>query len=161
MKYNVGDRVEIRRGLVIGSIVGGDSYEDNMEILANDHNYILTIKGYNSDYATYKMLEDEYEYDWTEEMIEGLVEASTKKEKFKEELTDREKFEEWMGKLCSLEGSHKVHEALNELTYSTVDTEHYNYNLKTVADYLFSSEKKKMTKAEIETELGYEIEIVE
>ena len=133
MKYNIGDKVEIKRGLVIGSIVGGDSYEGNMEILANDHNYVLTIKDYKSDYMAYRMLEDEYEYNWTEEMIEGLA---------KKEPTDREKFEEWMGKLCSLAASNEVWESFNELTFSTVDTEHYNYNLKIVSDYLFGVEEE-------------------
>lgn len=147
MRYNIGDKVEIKRGLVIGGIVGGDTYENNMEILANDHNYVLTIKGYNSDYTAYRMLEDEYEYNWTEEMVDGLAEK---------EPTDREKFEEWMRKLCSLAASNEVWESFNELTFSTVDTEHYNYNLKIVSDYLFGVEEE-MTKAELE----YEIEIVE
>ena len=133
MRYNVGDRVEIKRGLVIGSIVGDDTYENNMAILANDHNYVLTIKDYKSDYMAYRMLEDEYEYNWTEEMVEGLAEK---------EPTDREKFEEWMRKLCSLDGGDKVWDAFNKLTYSKVGMKHYNENLKTVADYLFGSEKE-------------------
>lgn len=152
MRYNVGDRVEIKRGLVVGSIVGGDSYEYNMEMLSNDHNYILTIKGYNSDYTAYRMLEDEYEYNWTEEMVDGLAEK---------EPTDREKFERWMRKLSSLDGDDKAWYAFDRCTVLKPDEDGYENYLKTVSDYLFGAEKKKMTKAEIEAELGYEIEIVE
>ena len=82
-------------------------------------------------------------------MIEGLCEP-----------TDREKFEECMRKLSSLNGSSTEWRAFDNLTLFNPDEANYEDYLKVVSNYLFG-EPKKMTKAEIEAELSYKIEIVE
>lgn len=155
MKYKVGDKVRIRKDLFVGKRYGHDTYVEDMDTIVKNHDYILTIsKTYNCDDSIeYIMLEDDdCWYYWTEEMIEGIAEL----------VEDREKFEEWMRKLGRLNGGNDVWKSFDRLTYLDPDEDEKRFEeaLKTVADYLFDV-KKKMTKAEIEAELGYEIEIVE
>ena len=154
MKYNIGDKVRIRKDLVAGKTYGCNTYIDKMNRIAKNFDYILTIGGYNDNKTQYTMDENggSPTWYWTDEMIEGLVE---------EQPTDREKFERWMRYLSSLDGCCKTYDAFNNLTMLEPDDDEYEDNLKTVSDYLFGIAKKKMTVAEIEAELGYEIEIVE
>lgn len=147
MKYKIGDKVRIKRGLEAHHRYGNNSYVSAMDRVAKDNDYILTIRGYNSTLTQYTMDEDKDCWLWTDEMIEGLVEP-----------TDREKFEGWMRKLSSLEYDNDVWNAFNYLVATEPNEKGYENKLKIVSDFLFA---KKMTKAEIEAELGYSIEIVE
>lgn len=149
MKYKIGDKVRIRKDLRVYEMYGLRAFVFSMAKICNAHNYILTIKKVRED-GIYIMEGDEVEFCWTDEMIEGLA-----------DLTDREKFEGWIRKLSSLDGSSTEWCAFNNLTMLEPNDDEYESNLRTVADYLFGVEKKKMTKTEIEAELGYEIEIVE
>jgi hypothetical protein len=150
MKYKIGDKVKIREDLVTRRAYGKNTYVDSMKKIAKDHDYILTIANIVCN-KEYKMEEDGDMYYWTDEMIERLVEP-----------TDREKFEGCMRKLGRLNGDSDVWKSFDRLTYKdpNEDEKEFEEALKTVADYLFDT-KKKMTKAEIEAELGYKIEIVE
>lgn len=150
MKYNIGDRVRIRKDLVVGDRYEGDAYIKEMDDIAKNNDYVLTIERFSYDNIEYVMAESNYEWFWTDAMIEGL------------ELTDREKFEGWMKELGRLTGGSDIWKSLDGLTYLDPDEDEKEFEeaLKTVADYLFDT-KKRMTKTEIEAELGYEIEIVE
>lgn len=154
MKYKVGDKVRIRRDLVVGKgyytghSKDTDNYTSSMDELVKNHDYVLTIAKYGNNATEYEMLESDLFW-WTESMIEGLAEP-----------TDREKFEEWMKKLSNLNSNTDTWRAFDKLTYLNEDEKEFKEAFNIVADYLFE-EKKKMTKAEIEAELGYKIEIVE
>jgi hypothetical protein len=66
-----------------------------------------------------------------------------------------------MKKLSNLDSNTDTWRAFDRLTYLNEDEKEFKEAFNIVADYLFGTEKKKMTKAEIEAELGYKIEIVE
>lgn len=150
MKYKVGDRVKIREDLIIGHDYGSNDYINDMDNIAKSNNYILTISDYSCNNKQYRMVEAYGQcWNWTDEMIEGLVGS-----------TDREKFEGWMRKLAALDSFDEVWLAFLYCAEHDSDASEYDDNLKAVSDYLFGAEKKKMTQAEIEAELGYEIEIV-
>ena len=136
-----------------------------MEKDVKSNDYILTISkayiAYDEKTPVYQYEEDTHRTNsqiqkWvlTEAMIEGLAAEITE--------SDREKFEGWMKELGRLNGGNDVWKSFDRLTYLDPDEDEKKFEeaLKTVADYLFDT-KKKMTKAEIEAELGYEIEIVE
>lgn len=158
-KYKVGDKVKIRKDLVVGEYYDEWVFTNEMEkdIKAND--YILTISkayiAYDEKTPVYQYEEDAHRtnvssWELTEAMIEGLVEP-----------TDREKFEEGMRKLSSLNGGSEVWKAFSRCVTRDPEVLGYDDDLKIISDYLFGEERKRMTKAEIEAELGYKIEIVE
>jgi hypothetical protein len=155
MKYKVGDRVKIRKDLIVGeSYTDSDHtvcyFTEEMEKVKEKYDYatIKACNGYHND--RYQICEDNSGYWWSDEMFEE---------------SDRHKFERWMRDLSKLDSKDDTWKALDKLTYleadDVEDKEDFEKALKLVADYLFGVEKKKMTKAEIEAELGYEIEIVE
>lgn len=158
MKYKVGDKVRIRKDLVVDEHYDEWLFTKQMKEDIEANNYILTISKADIAYDektpvyNYEKDKDAHSPNWelTESMIEGLV-----------ELTDREKFEGWMRKLSSLKCEDKPWRAFNNIVTSDPDNKEYEATLKVISDYLFGAEKKKMTKAEIEAELGYEIDIVE
>jgi hypothetical protein len=159
MKYKVGDRVKIRKDLVVSEYYDEWVFTEEMEKDVKSNDYILTISkayiAYDEKTPVYQYEEDTHRttpssWELTESMIEGLV-----------EVTDREKFEDCMRKLSSLNGSSEVWKAFNRCVTHDPEVLGYDDDLKVISDYLFGAEKKKMTKAEIEAELGYEIEIVE
>lgn len=160
MKYKIGDKVRIRRDLVVNNDYGCDCYIEEMDDIAKENDYILTIEECVFNNTEYIMVEGSEGCSWTDEMIEGLV-----TDEMIEEPTDREKFEGWMRKLSRLDSKDDTWKAFDRLTYLEADDVEdkgdFEKALKLVADYLFGVEKKKMTKAEIEAELGYSIEIVE
>ena len=150
MKYKVGDKVKIKKNLIVDGSYGSETYVEDMEEIAKDYDYILTVSKVFDCYGDnieYVMAEGDGWY-WTNKMIEGLAEP-----------TDREKFEGWMRKLSSLDCDDVVWNAFNYIVTSEPDDRGYDDKLKIVSDFLFT--KKKMTKTEIEAELGYKIEIVE
>lgn len=162
MKYKVGDKVRIRRDLKVGNFYDEWLLTDEMEEDIKSNDYILTISkayiAYDNKTPVYNYKKNTLRMDlcskWelTESMIEGLVET---------ELTDREKFEGWMRKLSSSDSLGRQWIAFNNLTMLEPNDDEYESNLEIVSDFLFGVVKKNMTKAEIEAELGYEIEIVE
>jgi len=155
MKYKVGDRVRIRKDLVVDkSYADADHTEcyftEEMGKVKEKYDY-ATIKTCNDHHNDrYQICEDNSGYWWSDEMFEK---------------SDRHKFEECIRKLSRLDSKDDVWKAFDRLTYleadDAEDKKDFEKALKLVADYLFGAEKKKMTKAEIEAELGYEIEIVE
>lgn len=161
MKYKIGDKVKIRKDLVVGDYYNEWLFTEEMEKDVKSNDYILTISkayiAYDEKTPVYRYEENAHRtnsqiqrWELTEAMIEGLVEP-----------TDKEKFEGWMRKLSSIDGHNKIWNAFDWLTTLNPDNDNYEDNLKIVSDYLFGVEKKKMTKAEIEEKLGYKIEIVE
>lgn len=153
MKYKIGDKVRIKKDLVVNNDYGYDCYIEEMDDIAKENDYILTIEDCVFNNTEYIMVEDSEGCSWTDEMIEGLV-----TDEMIEEPTDREKFEGWMRKLSSLKGEDRVWNAFNYCVTTEPNKRGYEDELKIISDYLFA---KKMTKAEIEAELGYSIEIVE
>lgn len=153
MKYKIGDKVRIKKDLVVNNDYGYDCYIEEMDDIAKENDYILTIEDCVFNNTEYIMVEDSEGCSWTDEMIEGLV-----TDEMIEEPTDREKFEGWMRKLSSLKSEDRVWNAFNYCVTTEPNKRGYEDELKIISDYLFA---KKMTKAEIEAELGYSIEIVE
>ena len=160
MKYKVGDRVKIRKDLVVDEYYDEWCFTEEMERDVKSNDYILTISeaytAYDENIPVYRYEEDTHrtnsqihKWELTESMIEGLAEPPT----------DREKFEGWMRKLSSL-GVDETWNAFNYCVTHKPDNYDYDAKLKVLSDYLFDT-KKKMTKTEIEAELGYSIEIVE
>ncbi len=151
MKYRIGDKVKIRKDLVVGESYsdadhGSCYFAEDMETIKEKYDYV-TIKScssYQDD--RYQICECDFGYWWSDEMFEE---------------SDRHKFERWMRDLSRLDGDSDVWDAFNDLSFMEEDDIGYEEKLKLVTDYLFGEEKKKMTKAEIEAELGYKIEIVE
>ena len=77
MKYKVGDRVRIK------SLDWYNENKDNLSFYTDSMalcfaNEIVTIKSYGRYPNTYRIDEDEGDFLWTDEMIEGLVEEETK-----------------------------------------------------------------------------------
>jgi hypothetical protein len=71
MKYKVGDKVRVRKDLVIDSVYGGDSFPEGMAMFRGK---VVTIsKRLNN--GKYYILEDNsgYAWTWTNEMFEGLA----------------------------------------------------------------------------------------
>jgi hypothetical protein len=164
MKYKIGDKVRIRRDLVVDKSYAKDphdfcTYIKDMKDVAEKNNYILTIEDTYFREDRYIMLEDEEDYSWTDEMIEGLVE---------EKSIDREKFEAFLKEVVdgtkdcdeNYEAWSKIHDLTNGKCFSKKEV------IQWLTDFYYNfvpkdENIKKMTKAEIEAELGYKIEIVE
>lgn len=71
MKYKVGDKVRVRKDLVIDSIYGEDSFTEEMAMFRGK---VVTISKILNN-GKYYILEDgsEYDWSWTNEMFEGLA----------------------------------------------------------------------------------------
>ena len=67
MKFKVGDKVRVRKGLINGCYYGNYRFVSGME---NHRGKIVTIKSVESD-GLYQILEDVYY--WTDEMFEEKV----------------------------------------------------------------------------------------
>lgn len=156
VKYKVGDKVVIRKDLKVGVPYGTKTFVSNMKEMCDAHDYILTIKRIRED-DIYYMEEDESwcEFVWTDQMIEKLyVDTDTKFEAFLKEVVDGEGDENggaWL-KIRNLTVA-KCGDSKKETIQWLVDF----YNNFVPKDEIV----KEMTKAEIEAELGYKIEIVE
>ena len=68
MKYKVGDKVRVRKDLVVNSYYGGADFVEEMKSFIGK---VVTIsKVIGNDY---KILEDNGDYVWTKEIFEGLA----------------------------------------------------------------------------------------
>jgi hypothetical protein len=98
MKYKVGDKVIIRKDLVVDRSYGkyyltDCSYEEyyfviNMKEEIEAKNYILTIHKINDRKDGYLMNDSEHEYIWTDEMIESLYEERNDNENWSKKHYD-------------------------------------------------------------------------
>lgn len=155
-KYKVGDRVVIRKDLKMYSSYGTKTFVPTMEEMCNAHDYILTIKKICGDVDdAYVMEEDETgcEFSWTDKMIEKFY-VDTKFEAFLKEVVDIYSdgdIDAWL-KIRNL-----VEDECGDSKEETIQwlVDFYN-NFVPKGELV-----KRMTKAEIEGELGYSIEIVE
>ena len=68
MKYKVGDKVRVRKDLVIDSCYGREDFVGEMKSFIGK---IVTINRVMDE--EYMILEDDGDYAWTEEMFEGLA----------------------------------------------------------------------------------------
>ena len=169
MKFKVGDKVRIRRGLK-----KGDNYKiyvnDDMEELAGR---IVTITdAWDNNGGRYEIDEDKVCYTWTEDMFENTAKP-TKKELFAMPLgtiikTDRERNNVYIkvGKddFCNDAADHiKDVNIKNDLT---TNCDYYGNKIIEIQEpsyttiYKADTEVKEMTIAEIEKELGYPIKVV-
>ena len=80
MKYKVGDRVKVREDLEIDNAYGGITFLKDMARLCGKTATIEVV----FDKGAYWLKEDEYKYNYAEEMLEPVV---TNFDKAKEELT--------------------------------------------------------------------------
>lgn len=79
MRYKVGDKVRVRKDLVVGKDYGNFAFADTMKKLREQ---VVTIKNVLTD-SYYLIEEDTDEYSWTDEMLEPVI---TNWDKVKEEL---------------------------------------------------------------------------
>lgn len=152
--YKVGDKVVIRKDLKVGVPYGTKTFVSIMRKMCDEHDYILTIKEVREDDAYY-MEENKIDLVWTDQMIEKLyVDTDTKFEAFLKEVVDGES-DEYGGVWFRIRNliESKCGDSKKETIQWLVDF----YNNFVPKDEIV----KKMTKAEIEAELGYNIEIVE
>ena len=70
MKYKVGDRVRIRKDLVLGQVYGGCSFVEGMQKLAGEIVYIAEVNEWRGDYRI-----KQYGLYWTDEMFENDVDT--------------------------------------------------------------------------------------
>ena len=133
MKYKVGDKVRVRSDLKISVLYGNLCVLDEML-----KKKIVTIASVHDGY--YKVVEDEYE--WTDEMFEGLVE---------DELTAEEAIK-MLGDMCII-GCEicKLRELYKESGYSLCADYRREHPDKVVE--ILKQRKKEYEKKEIETEI--------
>lgn len=77
MKYKVGDKVRVRRDLVLWKQYCGRSFTDTMSILSGKK--VIIEK---SNEGIYRLVEDEDKYAWTDEMLEDVEEEFKLPEKW-------------------------------------------------------------------------------
>ena len=168
MKYKVGDKVKVRKDLVVSTAYNMDgksfgyTYVRDMKDIVEKNNFVLTISDcydsdcYDSDY--YFVEEDSNGYVWTDGMFEGLADTdeSVKFRAFLEEVADR-----------TNNGYDDEWEKLDNITHCRRDeiskerrTQYINELVEFYNTFEPKPPKKKMTKEKIEEALGYEIEIV-
>lgn len=133
MKYKVEDKVRVRSDLKISVLYGNLCVVDEML-----KKKIVTIASVHDGY--YKVVEDEYE--WTDEMFEGLVE---------DELTAEEAIK-MLGDMCII-GCEicKLRELYKESGYSLCADYRREHPDKVVE--ILKQRKKEYEKKEIETEI--------
>ena len=165
MKYKVGDKVKVRDDLVVGNFYGYYTYHGDM---VNFRSKIVTIKTVG-DYGFYRIEEDGQTGYWTAEMFEDDFEDD------KEVSTSTEveiaKFRAFLEEVANLDADDydKEYAMLKDIVdcgYNAHYKDEYDYDeavngLCNFYRMFKPTEKRKMTKAEIEEELGYKIEIVE
>ncbi len=158
MKYKVGDKVRVREDLKVGKCYSYYAYCGNM---VNFKGKTVTITSVAYDF--YRIEEDKQTSCWTDGMFEDVNdkdndEAEVAKFKaFLEEVVDC-RSDEYMKQYVWLTCIMGI---------DTVSDEKMNETIENLCNFYKTfnptekETKKKMTKAEIEDELGYKIEIVE
>lgn len=129
MKYNIGDKVKIRRDLIVGERYEGLTYYDGMKKEAERGSFTID-RAWIDSYGRRLYEFEECAFTYSEEMVEGLVE------------TDREKFEKWMRKLSSLPYNNEVWHAFNYIVTTEPDRDGYDDKLKVVSDFLFTEKRR-------------------
>lgn len=155
MKYKVGDKVKVRDDLIVDCRYGSDIFVDGMSALKGK---VVTIKMCYEYNNSYRIEEDIYAL--TDEMFEDETATEAEIAKFRaflEEVADYRSSEymeqyDWLGYIMGI-GAVDCNEEVDE----KIDKFCNFYRTFTPT----KETKKKMTKAEIEEELGYKIEIVE
>lgn len=84
MKYNMGDKVRVRKDLEIGRWYGNCCFVESMGKLRGEVVEIdKAFNSWDSSSRYYSIKEDEYKYSWAEEMLEPVI---TNFDKVKEEI---------------------------------------------------------------------------
>ena len=68
MKYRVGDRVQIKKGLKVGDKYGAHKFTE--EMCKFNNNTVTIIMYLSGKYGYYRVLEDNGESKWSEEMFD-------------------------------------------------------------------------------------------
>ena len=69
MKFKVGDKVRVKKNLIVNEIYNGFLFVSRMEKQKGE---IVTITKVYSDTNSYMIMEDLGRYVWTEEMLESV-----------------------------------------------------------------------------------------
>ena len=160
MKYKVGDKVKVRDDLVVGCYYGGYLYSNYMSLFSGKE---VTIDGVSATF--YKIKEDETisPYYWTDAMFEDETEKEANDE------AETAKFRAFLKEVADyrVDDYSTQYKRLRDIIVADTIFRS-NKEIDGDIEYLCNfyrtfkpTEKKKMTKAEIEAELGYKIEIVE
>lgn len=160
MKYKVGDKVKVRDDLTVNNNYGGNVYCGNMPFFKGKTVTIEAVTDLKYD-KHYLITEDNGVYYWTDEMFEDVDEI-VKFRAFLEEVAnlDADGYEKEFAMLSNIisRGYDSCHNDLYDYEYDEAVNGLCNF-YRTFTPK--KEAKKKMTKAEIEAELGYKIEIVE
>ena len=107
MKYKVGDKVRVRKDLVVDNIYGGQVFVDGMMEFRGK---IVTIKCVTDSF--YRVEEDKniFSYNWTDEMLEPVI---TNWDKVKEAVT----VEDFFGRSGVCTAIHRVRK--EDICYNT------------------------------------------
>lgn len=156
MKYKVGDKVKVRDDLKVYDYYGCYMMTN---IMSNFSGKEVTIDYVSNTFYTIE--EDENAYRWTDEMFEDV----------KDDEAETAKFRAFLEEVANLDADDydKEYAMLKDIVdcgYNAHYKDKYDYDeavngLCNFYRKFKPTEKKKMTKAEIEAELGYKIEIVE
>lgn len=158
MKYKVGDKVKVRDDLKVNNNYGGYVYCGNMPFFKGKTVTIEAVTDFKYD-KHYLIKEDDTRYYWTDEMFEEIVEED-------KDETEVEKFRAFLEEVANLDYDNYGEEyaMLSNIVKYGYDFNDYKEAIDELCDFYRTfkpTEKKKMTKAEIEDALGYKIEIVE
>lgn len=162
MKYNAGDIIKIREDLIVNKQYGNEIFTYGMNKYKG---IILTVEDVRCGFYHMK----EIGYNWTEEMLEPYIETKTKVKICKDKIGEYLDLE-----LERDEQKYNIQFYLNNVSLKSKEFVSAQKKGETIMPFPVGQEvvfdvkewtikdlKKKMTKEEIEAELGYKIEIVE
>lgn len=160
MKYKVGDKVRVRNDLKVNNNYGDYVYCGNMPFFKGKTVTIKAVTDFKYD-KHYLITEDDGRYYWTDKMFEDV----------NDDEAEIVKFRAFLEEVANLHADGYDEEYTTLARIIEYGQDGYDgYNYKEFVDELCNfyrtftpkkETKKKMTKAEIEAELGYKIEIVE